>query len=416
MVNLNQIYSDRLRRLECRDATAKTSHPLVYEKAQGSTVTDVAEHTYTDLCAGFGSLAVGHNHPKVVARLYDYMKDFGVMHGLGDVYPSRAKVEFFEKLAEFLPAKFTKTALSVTGSQAVELAIKTSILYTKKPGVLCLNQGYHGLDLGAMVLTGLDSFRKPFVGWDVSHNCGYIDSGDNEKTVTEKINLMKRTRNIDVGQIIVEPRLGRYGNKAHPEGWLGMLRSLTRRLGILLIFDEVFTGLGRTGTGFMASEFDCDILCMGKAIGGGMPLSAVSSTDEIMNAWPQSEGEALHTGTFFGHPLSCVAGASTLEIVKAEGLTERSRHLGDKARDYLEDALKADQNVAQIRGKGLMIAVELARPGLGVELMRKLLERRVIIIPAGPGGKAVSITPALNIPEEQLFSALDQLIASVKML
>ena len=245
------------------------------------------------------------------------------------------------------------------------MGVKTAIMHTKKPGVLSLKQGYHGLDLGAMALTGMGKFRTPFTGFDTHPSVKYIDSGTDISGI-KKIIYESRNSGVEIGQILVEPILGRFGSKKHKDGWLKELYSFTKENDLLLIFDEVFTGLGRTGKTFRAFEDSCDILCMGKAIGGGMPVSAVACSAEIMNSWPESNGEAIHTGTFFGHPLSCLVGQKTLEIFREESLVNRSKELGEFALEKLKKELESLSHLKEVRGEGLMIAIEFTEPLMGV--------------------------------------------------
>jgi len=403
---------DELIKIECPDSTARLFPALVYHKGKGSIIYDGEGRGYIDLSSGFSTLAIGHNHPYVQKAVLEYMAENGVVHGLGDVYASKPKIEFFEKLKTFLPEKFDTFSLAVTGSQAVELALKTSLLRTKRSGVICLRQGYHGLDMGAMVLTGMKKFSDPFLEWGKNSHVTHIDSGEDLFSIEQKILEMRASRK-EVGSIILEPILGRFGGKPHPEGWLKALYSLAKKYGIIVIFDEIYTGLGRTGVSFRAEIEPCDIICVGKAIGGGMPLSAVCASKEIMAAWPESRGEAIHTGTFFGHPLSCLYGKLTLDVIQNECLIDRSKTIGDKALEYLKARLysgKCAEIVTDVRGNGLMISVEFNRPLFGVELMNRLRAEGVVLIPSGSEGKSIAITPALNIPEGTLFKALDKVV------
>lgn len=411
----NSTYFDSLLALECPDSSARILPPLIYNKGEGSIVYDADGKSYIDLTAGFAALSIGHNHPEVVSGLTNYIQNNGVWHGLGDVYASVSKVEYLDRLRAFLPGKFKKLALSLSGSQAVEMAIKTALLKTKKPGILTLKQGYHGLDLGAMALTGMEKFRLPFAGFSSHPSVDYIRSGESIAEIKSKIANME-SKGIEVGQILVEPVLGRYGNKHHPDGWLDALYKFCQKSDMLLIFDEVFTGLGRTGIPFRAFKNNCDIICMGKAIGGGMPVSAIATTEEIMEAWPESEGEAIHTGTFFGHPLSCKVGLLTLDVIAKENLIERSKKLGKVALEFLIRELKEVSSVNEVRGEGLMLALEFKEPLMGVKMMELAKNKGVILIPSGEKGKSISITPALNIPKDQFLKALSIICEGAKEL
>ena len=210
-----------------------------------------------------------------------------------------------------------------------------------------------------------------------------------------------------VAGIIVEPLQGRGGVVLPPKGWLQTLREVATAVKGLLIFDEIFTGLGRTGSLLASSQVQGDLVCLGKALGGGMPISACIGTNEVFASWPICRGEALHTGTFFGHGLSCSVGLLTLELLCKENLPERSCHLGLEAKEYLEKKLATHPLVKQIRGKGLMLAVEFKKDNIGAKLMGALRKKGVVVLPSGPRAQVLSLTPALNIPKNLLFRSID---------
>ncbi|MCY4380966.1 MAG: aminotransferase class III-fold pyridoxal phosphate-dependent enzyme, partial [Proteobacteria bacterium] len=188
-------------------------------------------------------------------------------------------------------------------------------------------------------------------------------------------------------------------------GWLIELKNALHSLGCLLIFDEVYTGVGRTGVMFRATEVIPDILCLGKALGGGMPLSCVAAPAKIMASWPKNLGESLHTGTYFGHALSCLVAQKNLEIMKRDRLASRAHELGKAWLDrYLQH--KKKNRLGSVRVYGLMIAIDLQTPSGGVELAQYLRSHNIIAVPCGVNGECLSITPALNIDEELLWHSL----------
>lgn len=398
----------KLKQLECPDSTPHMDNPLVYHKALGSRVFSVENHSFIDLCSGFGTLPLGHNHEVYKSELRKIIEDNHVTQALGDVYASSSKIEFLETLLEFVPKKFNRAALSVSGGQAVEFAMKTAMLFTSKKDFVVFESGYHGLDLGALALTRGEYFRKPFENWlnaSRVHVCSY--NGNCEQ-------LENILRSGQIAGIVCEPIQGRGGVRAADTKWLAEVYSLSQKYHSLLIFDEVFSGVARTGLNVLAEESSCDILCMGKAIGGGMPLSACLASESIMNAWPESPGEAIHTGTFFGHALSCAVGNATLKKVIELNLKDRAERLGTEARAYLSDSFASKSEIKDVRGRGLMIAVEGKADFFGVKLMDELRAKGVIAIPSGKMGRSLSITPALNIPESELFSALEIIVSLVK--
>jgi len=408
----------RLKAIECPDATYPAADPaLVLDRGAGSLVYDVEGRAYIDLCAGFGALALGHN-PQAHQVLYTSRQGGGdtiapaIVHGMGDVYPARAKVELLTALVELLPAPLAVAALAITGAQAVELAVKTAILATGRTGFITFHGGYHGLDLGILPLTARADFRAPFRDFCREDRACAVPFHCDEATIEDAVARLTASGAAPAA-VIVEPVQGRAGVRPASADWLALLRRVCDRHGMLLIYDEVFTGLGRTGRMTHADLVPCDLLCLGKALGGGFPISACVGTRQAMAAWPASTGEALHTGTFFGHPLCCEAALATLRELVSAKLPERSSDLGRKLRARLDESLGRHPAVAAIRNEGLMLAVEFRRAGAGAALMDSLRRAGVIALACGDTGQGLSLTPALTIPEPLLASACDQLEKAV---
>ena len=407
----NDLWLDRLRQVECQDATYRPkANPLVFDTAQGSEVTDIAGRTYIDLCAGFGALPLGHNPPEL-QTVFERRTATAtgvktpISHGLGDVYPSKAKVLLLEQLLKVLPAGFERVSLALSGGQAVEVAVKTAHLATGKRGFISFEGGYHGLDLGILPLTSRIDFREPFEGWHASATVERLPWGASSEQVKLAAQRLKAAGHGLAG-IIVEPIQGRAGVRPASLDWLGDLRQLCNNLEAALIYDEVFTGLGRTGLWTWSEQVPCDLLCLGKALGGSLPLSACVGRGAIMDAWPESTGEALHTGTFFGHPLSCELGLATLTAIKDQQLVERSKNLGREVKHRLQTNLSEHPLVKEVRGQGLMIAIEFREAGAGARFMEVLRSHSLITLASGQYASCLSITPALNIEGDQLHHAI----------
>ncbi len=408
----NQTWIDRLKAVECQDSSFLAANPpLVFHSAGGSTVWDADDLPYIDLCAGFGVLALGHAHEVsrgVFKRHAALAGQAPLMHAMGDVYPSTKKIELMEALVGLLPAHLTKAALALTGGQAVELAVKTAILATKSTGFIVFQGAYHGLDLGLLPLVSREDFREPFASWQKLGNVVRLDYACSAEALRAGIKQLKDA-GVGFAGIIVEPIQGRAGVRLPPQGWLQLLKEQCVAENGLLIFDEIFTGLGRTGRVTFAAEIECDLLCLGKALGGGMPLSACVGTEKAMGAWPENQGEAIHTGTFFGHPLSCEMALATLEYMKRENLFERSRIVGAEVLAYLREAFAQHPAVKDIRGEGLMMAIEFKEDGFGVRLMDALRSKGVIALCSGEKGQCLSITPALIVDRPMLKEAIDRI-------
>lgn len=404
----NKELMDRLKAVECRDSTYRPrKDPLIFSKAKGSLIWDVEGREYIDLCAGFGALPLGHASDALMEVSKGFSHDRPIVeHAMGDVYPSEEKILFLETLKSMLPSHYELGAVALSGGQAVEIALKTAMLATKRAGFIVFDDAYHGLDLGVLPLTGREDFRSPFKNWLTESLVVRLPYGCSKNKIIEAIKSLSVH---GLAAIVAEPIQGRAGVNAPPEGWLGSLAEIAHEHGGLLIFDEVFTGFGRIGKISTAETVDADLSCFGKAIGGGFPISACFAKKNVMNAWPESPGEALHTGTFFGHPFSAAVGRRTLLELEKQNLAHRSKELGEKTKAWLQTALGSHPLVKDIRGQGLMIGVEFTKAGLAATLMDDLRSQGVIVLPSGSTGATLSITPALNIPEALLKSAIDQI-------
>lgn len=419
----NGAWLDRLLAIECTDATypvALDSAPLVFDRARGSRISDVEGNCYLDLCAGFGALALGHNHPSVMSVFQQYVSAVAsgmppIMHAMGDVYPSRAKIELIETLRELLPRRLSRISLAISGGQAVEVALKSAMLHSGSAGFITFKDGYHGVDLGVLPVTSRPDFKEPFAKYlsqslvmELPYGCA----------MAEISSAVRQLRKMPCGfaGIIVEPVQGRGGVVVPPSGWLQSLGQMAHEHGGVLILDEILTGLGRRGKWTEAEQVDADLVCFGKALGGGMPLSACAGTEKVMSAWPQSTGEAIHTGTFFGHPLSCLVAAAGLREMQNIDICQQARESGEWLNSQLQAAFKNHKNVHEIRwGGGLMFAIQFSDEvglGAGARAMDRLRGARIIALASGANGMSLSLTPALNISRDELTEAI-AVLASV---
>ena len=252
-MDLNSEYLSRLAEVECRDATFKgfKKQGLVFDKAIGSTIVDVEGKEYIDFCAGFGALALGHNH-QIARGVYSRMANDPlpmIEHGMGDVFASSQKVRFLETLSSMLPERYKTGALSISGTGAVELALKTLSLKTKKSGLICFDGSYHGVDMGVLPVTSRQDFKEPFKGSlkdNVSVSIEYNNLETLKKQFLKSVAALEEN-GAGFSGVIVEPIQGRAGNIAASHDWLKKLIDLTHEMGGYVIFDEVFVGFGRTG-------------------------------------------------------------------------------------------------------------------------------------------------------------------------
>jgi 4-aminobutyrate aminotransferase-like enzyme len=389
---------DVLARHECPAITARRERraralgadhddPIVWREAVGANVVDVDGNVFVDLSAGFGVALLGHRPGPVVEAVRRQSER--LLHAMGDAYPDATRVALLEKLAA-VSAPLSVGILGLSGSDAIDAALKTAILATRRSGVLAFRGAYHGLATGVLGLQAYkDDFTEPFrrivhpdVSWlpygaDASAVRGVLDRGD-------------------VGLVLVEPILGRGGTREPPPGWLAALRAEATRAGAVLAFDEVLTGCGRTGEVWAGGAVLPDLRCVGKALAGGMPLSACLGTPEVMGAWGRSTGEAIHTQTFLGHPVGCAAALAVLDEVAGD-LPARVRERGAA----LAGALRA--NGLGVRGRGLMLAVELGRDALAAS--RALLRRGFLVLPAD--ATSLQLTPPVTLTDAQIAAFAD---------
>ncbi|HEY8427149.1 MAG TPA: aminotransferase class III-fold pyridoxal phosphate-dependent enzyme, partial [Sandaracinaceae bacterium] len=271
--------------------------------------------------------------------------------------------------------------------------------------------GYAGLMYAPLALCGYsEAFRAPFAAQLNPHvRFAPYPSGD----LAGALEALDAAWTDDVGAVVIEPMLGRGGVLAPAEGFLAALSERCRARGALLVVDEILTGLGRTGRFWAHEGARPDLICAGKALGGGLPVSACIGRGDVMRAWGDPAGEAIHTATFAGHPIGCAAALAALDVIEREGLADRAREVGGAFRRELE-GLRRHACVREVRGRGLLLGVVLDDGARTLRLVRALLERGYLVLPAGPGAEVLSLTPPLTIAPELLsgFAAvLDELLA-----
>jgi 4-aminobutyrate aminotransferase-like enzyme len=375
---------------------------------------------------------------------------------MGDVHPSGIRVRLLERLCALSPWPSARAVLASTGSEAVEIALKTAQLATGKPGILAFTSGYHGLTMGSLAATAREDFRRPFArrvypgvafapfpvarGGPDGPNALEVDRRTCDKTlglVREALRLGAPNGD-PIGAVLVEPVQGRAGARMAPRDFMAGLSDIARDAGVLVIADEVLTGMGRCGA-VLASErvgLEPDLVCVGKALGGGLPISACIGAADVMDAWPRSDGEALHTSTFLGHPLACAAALAALERLDSERVLERADATGKRLLDGISERLSTTRGVGDVRGLGLLLGIELGdgrAPGMGMQRSRTsarsnakssadgagarvalgALRRGVIVLPAGDFGQVVELTPAVTLTDEQIEYAVDALASAV---
>lgn len=408
----------RLARVESRNVTHLTSgFPIFWQAARGANVLDVDGNVYLDLTGAFGVSVAGHGAPAVMEEIRAQSEY--LVHGMGDVHPPARKLELMESLSRLAPWPDTRIILGSSGSESVEAALKTALLATGKPGIVAFEGAYHGLTLGSLAATARELFRERFTH-RLYPGVRFVPYPDPVRMGPEAADrslealsraLEEGVGGDEVGAVILEPIQGRAGVRIPPAGFLAEVARVARQRGAVLIFDEIFTGLGRTGTlfAFQSEGVIPDLLCLGKGLGGGLPLSACLGSREVMDAWPPSDGEAIHTSTFLGNPLACAAGVALLETLEGEGLVDRSAVMGARLLEVLRDGLGVLDTVLEVRGRGLFLGIELADPetrgpmaGSAVTVAGEALKRGILVLPAGESGHVLEISPPLTITEEQV--------------
>jgi len=402
-------------RRQARSAASGASHaPVVYARGHGSNVYDVDGNRYVDLTAGFGALLLGYPPNAATAAMHAAIDELPL--ALGDVYASDVKVRACEAISALYPEPGARVMLGLSGADAVSCALKTVALATSKPRILAFSGSYHGLSHGPLAALGFSSsFREPFVA-QLGDFVSFAPYPSRASDLDESINAVRAAFSRgDVGAVLVEPILGRGGCVVPPNGFVRALREACDEHDALLVADEVWSGVGRTGT-MLALEHEgviADVVCLGKGLGGGMPISACVGRANVMAAWGAHGGATIHTGTHFGSPPACAAALATIAVAK--DLAPRTIELGDRFRARLEVACANTQSRAVVRGRGLMVGIEFETAAIALSVSRTLLERGFIVLTGGVRGNALTLSPPLTIAFELLdaFAAALEEVLSV---
>ncbi len=417
----------RLRDFESRNIVFMEpdgSWPIVWERARDAHVWDADGKKYLDLTAAFGVAAAGHANPRVVKAGQRQLAR--LPHAMGDVHPHARKAELAQKLSRITFERWTnstepktknskfktaKTIFSNSGFEAVESALKTAMLATGRHGVIAFSGAYHGLGYGALNVTHRDFFRGPFQNQllEFGHFVQFPSKAGDLAAVEWAIHRVLRRERI--GAILVEPVQARGGINVPPEEFLPMLRRLCNEHGALLILDEIYTGFGRTGKWFACEHSGVvpDLICLGKALTGGFPLSASVGRADLMDAaWPESRGEAIHTSTFLGHPVGCAMALAQIGEIERLNLCQQSAELGEFLLSLLQSQIANCKSQMQVRGLGLMAGVEIRLPdgkpatAAAMQAVKTMLHRGFILLPEGEHANVISFTPPLTITKVQL--------------
>lgn len=396
------------------------SHPIFIERGENAEIWDVEGRRFIDFAGGIAVLNTGHRHPKIVQAVKDQLDHY--THTCFQVLAYEPYVELAERINAKAPGNFAKKTLFLTtGAEAVENAIKIARAHTGRSGVIAFGGGYHGRTLLTLGLTGKVVPYKtgfgPFPA-EVFHarfpNALHGVSVDDAVESIEHIfkNDIEASR---VAAMIVEPVQGEGGFNVAPPEFLQRVRALCDQHGIVMIADEVQTGAGRTGTWFAVEQSGVapDLITMAKSMAGGFPISAVVGRAEIMDA-PAPGGLG---GTYAGSPLACAAALAVLEVFEEENLLQRSRDVGQRITSRLQALAKDHPCIAEVRGLGAMVAMELCKNGdphqpdadLTKALAVEAMNRGLIILTCGTYGNVVRILVPLTASDALIDEGLNMI-------
>lgn len=396
-------------------------HQIAIEKGEGCRITDLEGNSYLDCASGLGALNIGHNHPRVVAAVSSQLARY--CH-TGGVFYNETTVAAAELLTSITPPGLDRLFFSNSGAEAVDGAIKLARYVTGRQGILAFGGAFHGRTLGALSLTSSNArYRERYAPllpsvyhapYPYCFHCpfGCTGGGCDLKCFGYLEEMLRRyITPREVAAIIIEPVLGEGGYVPAPAEFLKGLRRLCDENGILLIFDEVQSGMGRCGDWFAAQTYGVtpDILTVAKGIASGFPLSAVVSRADLMDQWPAW----AHGTTFGGNPVSCAAAMATIEAIRDDGLLARCRDLGTATMTRLRAFQSGHPLVGDVRGKGLMIGLELVKvdgspdDAACAKVLEECLQKGLIVINCGPERNIIRLIPPLTISDEELGEALN---------
>ncbi len=364
--------------------------PVTVERGVGAHVWDVEGKEYIDCMGGYGVALVGHQNQRVNNAIKEQVDKIITVHS--SLY-NKTREEFLKTLIGLAPKELTQVHLNNSGAEAIEAAIKFARKFTGKKGMVAMRGSYHGKSFGALSLTFNPKYKKAFA--PLVEKVSFATFGD--------IESLKEVIDEDTAFVILEPIQGESGIIVAPEGFLQDVRKLCDEKGILLIFDEIQAGLGRTGRLWAHEHWNTapDILCLAKGIAGGVPMGATLVRPDILAAI--SKGE--HSSTFGGNPISCAAGTAALKALTEDGLIENSEKMGKIFREGLDKLKEKHPIIREIRGKGLMIGIELKFEVR--DILMGLIKEGVLMLYSGRN--ILRVLPPLVISEEDITKVLHAL-------
>ena len=364
--------------------------PVTIEKGVGAHVWDIDGKEYIDCMGGYGVALVGHQNQRVNKAIKEQLDKIITVHS--SLY-NKTREEFLKMLIGLAPKGLTQVHLNNSGAEAIEAAIKFARKFTGKKGMVAMKGSYHGKSFGALSLTFSPKYRKPFE--PLVEKVSFASFGD--------IESLRSVIDDDTAFVILEPIQGESGIIVAPEGFLQEVRKLCDEKGILLIFDEIQAGLGRTGRLWACDHWNTapDILCLAKGIAGGVPMGATLVRADILSSMNKGE----HSSTFGGNPISCAAGIAALKALTEDGLIENSEKMGKIFREGLEKLKEKHTMIREIRGKGLMIGIEMKFEIK--DILMGLIKEGILMLYSGRN--ILRILPPLVISEDDITKVLHAL-------
>ena len=364
--------------------------PVTIEKGVGAHVWDIDGKEYIDCMGGYGVAIVGHKNQRVNDAIKKQIDKIITVHS--SLY-NKTREEFLTTLIGLAPKGLTQVHLNNSGAEAIEAAMKFARKFTGKKGMVAMKGSYHGKSFGALSLTFNPKYRKAFA--PLVEKVSFASFGD--------IESLRSVIDEDTAFVILEPIQGESGIIVAPEGFLQEVRKLCDEKGILLIFDEIQAGLGRTGRLWACEHWNTtpDILCLAKGIAGGVPMGATLVRPDILASINKGE----HSSTFGGNPISCAAGTAALKAITEDGLIENSEKMGKMFRDGLEKLKEEHTMIREIRGKGLMIGIELKFEVR--DILMALIKKGILMLYSGRN--ILRILPPLVISEDDVTKVLHAL-------
>jgi len=318
--------------------------PVTIEKALGSHVWDTDNNEYIDCMGGYGVALVGHRNERVVNAIKSQIEKVITVHSS---FYNKTREEFLQTLIGIAPAGLSQVHLNNSGAESVEAGIKFARKFTGRKGMVAMKGSYHGKSMGALSLTFNPKYRESFK--PLVEKVTFSPYGD--------IDALQTAVDKDTAFVILEPIQGESGIHVPPDGFLQDVRKICDENGSLLVFDEIQSGLGRTGRMWASEHWETtpDIMCLAKGIAGGVPMGVTLVKPDILSVMKKGE----HSSTFGGNPLACAAGTATLQALTQDGLVENAKNMGEKFLRGLNDLKSKHKIIREVRGKGLMIGVEL---------------------------------------------------------